>query len=70
MWPKTPTEMNEWMKSYIDYQEKVCTNEEWEKFCKDMNLQTDGPVDEDKTIDYYAKEFDEFLQELKKSGRF
>ncbi len=70
MW-KTPSEaMNEWMKSYIDDQEQVCSDEEWEKFCKDMNLQTVGPVDEDNTFEYFAKQYDAFLKELKKSGRF
>lgn len=69
MWPKTPMEaMNEWMKSYINDQEKVCSDEEWEKFCKDMNLQTDGPadVDRDKTLEYFAEQYAEFLKELKK----
>lgn len=71
MWPKTPTEaMNEWMKSYINDQEQVCSDEEWEKFCKDMNLQTDGPVDEDKTFEYFAEQYDAFMKELKKSNRF
>lgn len=70
MWPKTPTEMNEWMKSYIDNQEKVCSDEEWEKFCKDMNLQNDSPVDVDKTFEYFAEQYDTFLQELKKSNGF
>ena len=71
MWPKTPTEaMNEWMKSYINDQEQVCSDEEGEKFCKDMNLQTDGPVDEDKTFEYFAEQYDAFMKELKKSNRF
>ncbi len=66
MW-KTPSEvMNEWMKSYIDNQEKVCSDEEREKFCKDMNLQTDGPVDEDKSFEYFAEQYAAFLNELKK----
>lgn len=62
--------MNEWFKSYIDDQEKVCSDEEWEKFCKDMNLQTDGPVDEDITFEYFAEQYDEFMKSLKKSNRF
>ena len=56
--------MNEWMKSIND-QEKVCTDAEWEKFCKDMNLQSDGPVDKD-TFEYFAEQYAEFLKELQK----
>lgn len=71
MWPKTPTEvMNEWLKSYINDQEQVCSDEEWKKFCKDMNLQTDGPEDEDKTLEHFAEQYDEFMKALKKSNRF
>lgn len=64
MWPKTPQEtMNEWVKNYINEQPTVCTDEEWEQFCKEMNLQTDGPSDE-------AVDSDAFLKELKESDRF
>lgn len=71
MWPKTPTDaMNKWIKSYINEQPTVCTDEEWNKFCKDMNLQSDGPADEEINFEYFAEQYDEFLKALKESGRF
>lgn len=41
-----------------------------EKFCKDMNLQTDGTEDEDKTLEHFAEQYDEFMKALKKYNRF